>query len=92
MGSIKMGLIKFVEHNTEALTVVNTAFLVSATYQPNRVSLLMMRGELYPQIDRQDNPEIFDRIVNLLFENTLFDSQITDAGDDYFDPPEVLRD
>lgn len=91
MESIKMGLVKFVEHNTETLTVVNTAFLVSATYQPNRVSLFMTRGESY-EIDRQENPDTFDRVVNLLFENTLFDSQITDAGDDYFDPLEVLRD
>lgn len=78
-----MGLVKFVEHNTETLTVVNTAFLVSATSQPNRVSLLMMRGELH-QIDKQENPEIFDRIVNLLFENTLFDSQLQDESGDYF--------
>lgn len=85
-----MGLVKFVEHNTETLTVVNTAFLVSATYQPNRVSLLMTRGESY-EIDRQDNPDTFDRVVNLLFENTLFDSQLQDEPGDYFEALSEVR-
>ena len=73
-----MGLIKFTEHNTETLTVVNTAFLVSATYQPNRVSLFMTRGESY-EIDKQENPDTFDRVVNLLFENTLVDPILKDV-------------
>lgn len=86
-----MGLIKFVDHfNVEALTVVNTAFLVSATYQPNRVSLFMTRGESY-QIDRQENPDTFDRVVNLLFENTLFDSQLQDESGEYFESLSEVR-